>query len=107
MIKALLQNIGVYKKQTLLTPFFVTLEVLLDILIPVLMAMIIDRGITESDQSSLLLIGVGLLVSAVFALIFGMLSARYAAIASAGLAKNIRKNIFENIQSFSFFYLSN
>lgn len=102
MIKALLQNIGVYKKQTLLTPFFVTLEVLLDILIPVLMAMIIDRGITESDQSSLLLIGVGLLVSAVFALIFGMLSARYAAIASAGLAKNIRKNIFENIQSFSF-----
>lgn len=102
MIKSLLKNIGEYKKDALMTPFFVSLEVLLDILIPVLMAQIIDQGIATGNQRSILVIGLGLVVCAVLALIFGMLSARYAAIASAGFAKNIRRAIFVNIQKFSF-----
>ncbi|MGX7195839.1 ABC transporter ATP-binding protein [Enterococcus olivae] len=102
MIQTLLKNLGSYKKETLMTPFFVTLEVILDIIIPVLMALIIDRGIAIGNQRSILLIGVVLVICAVFALIFGMLSARYAAIASAGFAKNIRRKIFVNVQDFSF-----
>jgi len=102
VIKSLLKNIGEYKKDALMTPFFVSLEVLLDILIPVLMAQIIDQGIATGNQRSILVIGLGLVVCAVLALIFGMLSARYAAIASAGFAKNIRRAIFVNIQKFSF-----
>jgi ATP-binding cassette subfamily B protein len=102
VIKSLLKNIGEYKKDALMTPFFVSLEVLLDILIPVLMAQIIDQGIATGNQRNILVIGLGLVVCAVLALIFGMLSARYAAIASAGFAKNIRRAIFVNIQKFSF-----
>lgn len=102
MIKKLLNHVGEYKKATLLTPFFVTLEVILDIFIPLLMAMIVDRGINGQSEKDILWIGAALIVSAIFALIFGMLSARYAATASAGFAKNLRQKIFDNIQQFSF-----
>lgn len=102
MIKKLLSHLGEYKKDTLLTPFFVTLEVILDILIPLLMAMIVDRGINGKSQKDILWIGGILLISALFALIFGIFSARYAANASAGFARNLRQKIFENIQKFSF-----
>lgn len=102
MIKKLLSHVGEYKKATLLTPLFVTLEVILDIFIPLLMAMIVDRGINGRSQKDILWIGAALIASAILALIFGMLSARYAATASAGFAKNLRQQIFENIQKFSF-----
>lgn len=102
MIQTLMKNIGEYKRETLLTPFFVALEVVLDIIIPVLMAMIIDRGITAGSQQNILWIGLGLIICALLALLFGMLSARYAAIASAGFAKNLRRKVFVNIQEFSF-----
>ncbi|MHC5269344.1 ABC transporter ATP-binding protein [Enterococcus sp. LJL98] len=102
MIKSLLKYVGEYKKETLLTPFFVTLEVILDVVIPLLMAMIVDRGISGRSKEDILWIGAALLVCAVLALVFGMLSARYAATASAGFAKNVRQKIFENIQEFSF-----
>lgn len=102
MIKSLFKYVGEYKKETLLTPFFVTLEVILDVIIPLLMAMIVDRGISGQSKEDILWIGAALLICAVLALIFGMLSARYAATASAGFAKNVRQKIFENIQSFSF-----
>ena len=102
MIKNLLKYVGEYKKEALLTPFFVTLEVILDVIIPLLMAMIVDRGITGKSQRDILWIGGALILCAILALIFGMLSARYAATASAGFAKNIRQQVFENIQQFSF-----
>lgn len=102
MIKKLLSHVGEYKKATLLTPLFVTLEVILDIFIPLLMAMIVDRGINGRSQKDILWIGAALIASAILALIFGMLSARYAATASAGFAKNLRQQVFENIQKFSF-----
>lgn len=102
MIKNLLKYVGEYKKEALLTPFFVTLEVILDVIIPLLMAMIVDRGITRKSQTDILWIGSALILCAILALIFGMLSARYAATASAGFAKNIRQQVFENIQQFSF-----
>lgn len=102
MIKTLAKSIGEYKKDALLTPFFVTLEVILDIIIPVLMAMIIDQGISAKNQSSIVTIGIALIACALLALVFGMLSGRYGAIASAGFAKNLRKKMFGNIQEFSF-----
>ncbi|MFC4718591.1 ABC transporter ATP-binding protein [Enterococcus lemanii] len=102
MIKDLLKHVGQYKKESLLTPFFVTLEVVLDVLIPLLMALIVDRGISAKNQDNIIWIGLALLISAILALLFGMFSARYAATASAGFAKNLRQSIFENIQRFSF-----
>ncbi len=102
MIKDLLKHVGQYKKESLLTPFFVTLEVILDVIIPLLMALIVDRGISAKNQDNILWIGLALLVSAILALLFGMFSAQYAATASAGFAKNLRQSIFENIQQFSF-----
>lgn len=102
MIKDLLKHVGQYKKESLLTPFFVTLEVILDVVIPLLMALIVDRGISAKNQDNILWIGLALLISAILALLFGMFSARYAATASAGFAKNLRQSIFENIQRFSF-----
>lgn len=102
MIKTLAKSVGEYKKDALLTPFFVTLEVILDIIIPVLMAMIIDRGISAKNQGSIITIGIALIACALFALLFGMLSGRYGAIASAGFAKNLRRKMFGNIQEFSF-----
>ena len=98
MIKKLLSHVGEYKKATLLTPLFVTLEVILDIFIPLLMAMIVDRGINGRSQKDILWIGAALIASAILALIFGMLSPRYAATASAGFATNLRQRVFDNIK---------
>ena len=102
MIKKLLANIGEYKKESLITPVFVTGEVILDIIIPLLMAMMIDRGIEKGDTKAILMYGALLFVCALLALYLGAMSGRYAAIASAGFAKNLRDNLFTRIQSFSF-----
>lgn len=102
MIKKLLANIGEYKKESLITPVFVTGEVILDIIIPLLMAMMIDRGIEKGDTKAILMYGALLFVCALLALYLGAMSGRYAAVASAGFAKNLRDNLFTRIQSFSF-----
>ena len=102
MIKKLASYIKDYKKETILTPIFVILEVVMEILIPYLMAKIIDVGIQNSDIKYILEIGVFLIVSAVLSLTFGMLSGRFAAKASAGYAKNLRKEMFHKIQDYSF-----
>ncbi|MBL1226043.1 ABC transporter ATP-binding protein [Enterococcus sp. BWR-S5] len=102
MIKKLLANVGEYKKESLITPLYVTGEVALDIIIPLIMAMMIDKGIEKGDTNAILMYGALLFVCAVIALFFGAMSGRYAAVASAGFAKNLRGNLFEKIQGFSF-----
>ena len=102
MIKKLAKYIKQYKKDAILTPIFVVFEVILEVLIPYLMARIIDVGIQNSDLNYIFKIGAILVVSAFLSLTFGMLSGRYAAKASAGFAKNLRQGMFYNIQNYSF-----
>ena len=102
MIKKLAKYIKQYKKDAILTPIFVVFEVVLEVLIPFLMAKIIDVGIQNNDLNYIFKIGIILVVSALLSLTFGMLSARYASKASAGFAKNLRQGMFYNIQNYSF-----
>lgn len=102
MIKKLMRSVREYKKDSLLTPFFVALEVLMEVLIPFFMAWIIDVGLEKADMAYTVQIGLVLLAAAMLALLFGVLSGKYAARASAGLAKNLRKDLFYHIQGFSF-----
>ena len=102
MIKKLSSYIKEYKKASILTPFFVILEVIMEVIIPLLMSKIIDIGIPNSDIHYILKIGILLTVSAIMSLAFGMLSGRFAAKASSGFAKNLRKAMFYKIQDYSF-----
>ena len=102
MIKELAKYIKQYKKDAILTPIFVIGEVVMEVVIPFLMAKIIDVGIQNSDLNYIFKIGIVLVVSAFLSLTFGMLSGRYAAKASAGFAKNLRQGMFYNIQNYSF-----
>ena len=102
MIKKLAKYIKQYKKDAILTPIFVIFEVVMEVVIPYLMAKIIDVGIQNSDLNYIFKIGVFLVISAILSLTFGMLSGRFAAKASAGFAKNLRQGMFYNIQNYSF-----
>ena len=102
MSKKLLASVRVYKRQTMLTPVFVALEVLIEVLIPLLMANIIDIGIAQGDLGYIIRLGLLLVVMAMIALFFGAKSGQLAAIASAGYAKNLRHDIFYKVQDFSF-----
>ena len=102
MLKKLASYIKEYKKDSILTPIFVVLEVVMEVIIPLLMARIIDVGIQNGDVHYILEMGVLLIVSAILSLTFGMLSGRFAAKASAGYAKNLRKAMFHKIQDYSF-----
>lgn len=102
MLKKLVQHVGEYKRPTFYTPLFVAGECALDIIIPLVIAMLIDRGIEKGDQQAILFYGAILLVCALLALVLGTLSGRFAAIASAGFAKNLRGAMFRKIQSYSF-----
>ncbi len=102
MIKKLAKYIIDCKKDTILTPIFVIFEVIMEVVIPYLMAKIIDVGIQNSDVKYILEIGIFLIVSAILSLTFGMLSGRFAAKASAGYAKNLRKAMFDKIQTYAF-----
>lgn len=102
MIKKILKSVREYKKATFLTPFYVSLEVILEVLIPVLMADIIDKGIEKSDFKVIFIIGGILVLLAILSLIFGALSGKYAALASSGFAKNLRKDMYYKVQDYSF-----
>ena len=102
MIKKLASYVKEYKKDSILTPIFVVLEVIMEVIIPLLMARIIDVGIQNGDVHYILEMGVLLIVSAILSLTFGMLSGRFAAKASAGYAKNLRKAMFHKVQDYSF-----
>ena len=102
MVKKLAKYVKEYKKATILTPVFVVLEVVMEVIIPLLMARIIDVGIQNGDVHYILEMGVLLIIAAILSLTFGMLSGRYAAKASAGYAKNLRKAMFYKIQDYAF-----
>lgn len=102
MYKRLLKSIRQYKKKTILTPVFVMFEVFMEVIIPFLMADLIDYGIDDGNMSMVVKMGIALLISAFISLIFGTLAGRTAAVSSAGFAKNLREDIFNNVQTFSF-----
>ena len=102
MNRKLLRSVREYKRQSFLTPVLVALEVLMEVLIPLLMANIIDIGIMQGDMGYIVKTGVLLVVMAMLALFFGAKAGQLAAIASAGYAKNLRHDIFYKIQDFSF-----
>lgn len=102
MIKTLAKSIREYKMNSILTPVFVMLEVLFEVMIPFIMARLIDQGIDAGNMSVIYRLGLLLLAAAMVALTFGALSGRSAAIASAGFAKNLRQDMFYNVQGFSF-----
>lgn len=102
MIKKLLANVGGYKKDSLLTPVYVAGEVALDVIMPLIMAMMIDQGIEKGDAGVILRDGGLLFLCSLIALLLGTLGGRTATIASAGFARNLRHNLFRRIQDFSF-----
>jgi len=102
MLKTLLRSLREYKKPALLTPLLVSGEVVLEIIIPLFMANIIDYGIDKGDMNYILKVGALLVLAAVASLILGALAGSTAAKASAGFAKNLRQDMFCNVQSLSF-----
>ena len=102
MIKKLMACIGQYKKETILTPVCVAFECAFDILIPFLMAFLIDEGINKGDVKKIIIIGIALILSALAAMYAGVKAGFYAARATSGFAKNLRKKIYYSVQDFSF-----
>ena len=102
MLKKLLAYVGEYKKVSLLSPLFIAVEVMMEILIPFLMASIIDNGLNKGNMRHIYFIGLLTLLIAMISLSTGFAAGRCAAKASSGFAKNIRKTVFYKIQNFSF-----
>lgn len=102
MIRKILSYVGEFKRDSLLAPSFIVLETFFEIIIPLLMAKVIDIGIANSDMNYIIKIGLAMIVFALLTMMSGIISARCSARASTGLARNLRKAIFEKIQKFSF-----
>lgn len=102
MIQHMKASIREYKKDAILTPCYVCLEVVMEVIIPIMMANLIDYGIDEGNMSYILKIGIALVISSFLSLIFGAVAGKKAANASSGFAKNLRKDMYDNVQSFSF-----
>lgn len=102
MLKKIIKSVREYKKPSLLSMVYVSGEVLLEVLIPLIMAELVDRGIEGGNMNVLVKLSIALLISALISLIFGALAGKSASVASCGFAKNLRKDMYENIQNFSF-----
>lgn len=102
MIKRLASCIREYKKPSVLTSVTVSLEVVMEVLIPYITASLIDKGIEQSNLPVIVQYGIILVISAFLVMLFGFLAAKYAATASAGLARNLRHDMYHNIQNYSF-----
>lgn len=102
MLKTLGAQIKEYKWASIATPVFMLLEVAVDTIIPILMASIIDNGVNKGDTKHIYIMGVWMIVAALFGLLTGCLGAKYGAKAAMGLGKNLRAAMFRNIQTFSF-----
>ena len=105
MIKRLSSCIREYKKDTILSPIYVTLEVVLDIFIPLLMGDLIDYGIDQGDMGYVLRMGLALVALCLLSLLFGALSGRHAAVASVGFGTNLRHDMFHHVQDFSLYIM--
>lgn len=102
MIKKLAQSIREFKKDSILSAIFMCFEVTMEVVIPILMANLIDYGIDKGNMPFILKMGIALLISAAISLFFGIMSGQKAAIASAGFAKNLRKDMYYKVQDYSF-----
>lgn len=102
MIKRLLKSVRAFKKDALLTPFFVVLEVVMEVIIPLVMALLIDKGIDGQDMAAIWKYGIILVLCAMLALVFGAAAGTFAARASTGFARNLRHDMYYNVQNFSF-----
>ena len=102
MIKRLLKSVREFKKDALLTPFFVVLEVVMEVIIPMVMALLIDKGIDGQDMAAIWKYGIILVLCAMLALVFGAAAGTFAARASTGFARNLRHDMYYNVQNFSF-----
>lgn len=102
MIRRLLKCVREYKRDTILTPLTIMVEAIIECIIPILMAMIVDKGIKNSDLRFTLIIGGAMVLLTGVSLFFGILAGKFSAQAASGFAKNVRHDMFENIQRFSF-----
>ena len=102
MLKKLFSYIGEYKKSTVISPIFIIIEVIFEMLIPTLMAVIIDKGLNKNDMNLTVEVGIATIVVTLLSLTVGVLAGKYASHASAGFARNLRRAMFSKIQSFSF-----
>ncbi len=102
MIKKLARCVGEYKKESILAPVLVTLEVVMEVLIPLLMVKLIDRGINQGDMKVILRYGMILIFMGMLSMCFGVGSGWFAANASAGFSKNLRRSMFYKVQDYSF-----
>ena len=101
-MKKLMAYVGKYKKYAIATPFVMIGEVLMELLIPLVMAAMIDKGISSGDVQYTVKMGLLMILMAIVSLCFGSLGSRFGAVASMGFAKNVRRALFEKVQSFSF-----
>ncbi len=102
MIKELFSRVREYKKKALITPVFMVLEVLMEVLIPAIMAQIIDVGIANMDMRTILVLSSLLVLSALLSLTFGVLGARFGSVAASGFATNLRHDLYDKVQELSF-----
>ena len=102
MIRLLLKEVKEYQKASIITPCFMVLEVAMEMMIPYLMASIIDNGVEAGDMVHIYKVGALMIVVAIIGLLAGIGGGRYGAMASTGFAKNLRKKMFDHIQTFSF-----
>ena len=102
MVKKIAKSIREYKKPALLTPFFMVFEVIMEMLIPLLIAKLVDYGIDAGNMNEIIQYGVLLVAASCVSMLFGVLGGRSAAVASAGFARNLRHDLYYRIQNFSF-----
>ena len=102
MIKTLAKSIREYKKETILTPIFVTFEIILEVVIPLIMADLVDEGVYNGDMSIVNKLALELILCAILSLVCGILQGKFAAKASSGFAKNLRQDLYFKVQDFSF-----
>ena len=102
MLKTLLSHLREFKRVSILTPIFVVLEVVMEVLIPLMMAAIIDNGVEKGNMAYVYRTGLLMVLMAMLSLFFGACAGRLAAKASSGFARNLRRGMFANIQRFAF-----
>ena len=102
MLKTLGAQVKEFKLPSILTPMFMILEVIMEMVVPLLMASIIDNGVEKGDIRHICLVGAVMILAALVGLFAGIMGGKYGARASAGFARNLRKAMYENIQTYSF-----